>query len=105
MLREYQAIRPDLVDRIVTLAEEEARERRQNQTLRLQAGAEQMRRDFQEARVGQLCALTIGLAAFATGAYTAVHGAEIAGGLIGVGGVGSIITAFLYGRRRPAKKP
>ena len=103
-LRQYQEVDPGLVGRIVTMAEAEMRERHEAERRYLEAEVEQMRRDFHEARIGQLCALTIGLTAFVAGAYTAVHGAEIAGGLIGVGGVGSIIAAFIYGRPRPSKK-
>lgn len=59
---------------------------------------EQAKRDSYESRRGQICALLITLSAIGAGAYTAIQGHEIAGSILGVGGIGSIVTTFLMGR-------
>jgi hypothetical protein len=67
--------------------------------------AEQDVRDSNEARRGQICALIITLAAIGAGAYTALNGHEVAGSIIGVGGIGSIVTTFLAGRNAVQQEP
>jgi hypothetical protein len=66
---------------------------------------EQSKRDSDESRRGQICALVITLAAIGAGAYTAIAGHEIAGSIIGVGGIGSIVTTFLIGRVQQPEPP
>lgn len=62
------------------------------------------RRDsFDEVRRGQVCALVITLAALFIGSYTAIQGKEVAGAILGLGGVGGIVTAFLLGRSSSSK--
>ena len=56
-------------------------------------------------RRGQICALTITLAALAIGGYTVAQGHEISGSIIGVGGIGGIVTAFLLGRSGQPRPP
>jgi len=71
----------------------------------VQSEAGQGVRDSNEARRGQICALIITLAAIGAGAYTALQGHEVAGSIIGVGGIGSIVTTFLAGRNAAQPEP
>jgi hypothetical protein len=76
----------------------------------LYAGIEERKRDSSEARVGQICALTICLASILAGAVTAIYGHDWAGSAIGVGGIGGIVTTFILGRKghnnpRAVEKP
>lgn len=54
---------------------------------------------FTEARIGQFCALIIGLTAIIGGVYAGVSGSDITGGIIGGGGVVGLVSAFIVGRR------
>jgi hypothetical protein len=44
--------------------------------------------------------LIITLTALGAGAYTALQDHELAGSILGVGGIGSIVTSFLAGRAK-----
>lgn len=99
LLRHYEEICPGSADRMLRMAEQEAEHRRKTETTVVEAQINHYNRQFTEARSGQVCALIITLAALAGGVYTAIQGHEIAGGVIGVGGIGGIVTTFVFGRR------
>lgn len=98
LLGKYESLCPGSADRIIRLAEDEAEHRRSIEQAVVRSEMEQVIRDSREAQRGQYCALLITLAAIGAGAYTALAGHEIAGSIIGVGGIGSIVTSFLIGR-------
>jgi hypothetical protein len=50
--------------------------------------------------LGQVFGLLIGMTAIISGAVTAYHGSEWAGGFIGGGGVIGLVSVFVLGRRR-----
>lgn len=50
--------------------------------------------------LGQVFGLIIGLTAIISGALTAYHGAQLAGGFIGGGGVIGLVSVFVLGRRK-----
>jgi len=56
-----------------------------------------------DARIGQILGFLIGFGALGYGSHTAIAGAEIAGSLIGVGGIGSLVAVFVYGRKQHKK--
>ena len=105
VLGQYEKLCPGPSDRIIRLAEEEAMHRRSIEQSIARTEMEQAKRDSDEARRGQLCALLITLAAIGAGAYTAIAGHEVAGSIIGVGGIGSIVTTFLIGRSQQESVP
>jgi uncharacterized membrane protein len=82
------------------MAEKEAEHRRATETTIVAAQISHHNKQFLEARCGQLCALVITLAALGAGVYTAVQGHEIAGSVIGVGGIGGIVATFILGRAK-----
>jgi uncharacterized membrane protein len=98
LLAHYESICPGAADRMLRMAEHEAEHRRQMETKIVDAQIQHNNKQFSEARCGQICALSITLAALAAGVYTAVNGHEIAGSIIGVGGIGGIVTTFIFGR-------
>jgi len=100
LLERYELICPGSADRMLSMAEQEAEHRRTTEGKIVQAQIDHHKRQFSEARCGQLCALVITLAAIAAGVYTAVQGHEIAGSVIGVGGIGGIVTTFILGRAK-----
>ena len=73
--------------------------RRKTEATIISAQIEHYNKQFSEARCGQICALIITLVALAGGVYTALQGHEVAGSIIGVGGIGGIVTTFILGRR------
>jgi uncharacterized membrane protein len=50
--------------------------------------------------LGQLFGLIIGMTAIISGALTAYHGSQWAGGFIGGGGVIGLVSVFVLGRRK-----
>jgi uncharacterized membrane protein len=57
------------------------------------------RRD-QEARLGQIFGLIIGLSAIFAGSYAIQNGSELGGGLIGSGGIIGLVAVFVLGRQK-----
>ena len=100
MLRAYNEIEPGLGRELIEWAKKESDHRRGRETKEDDAQVENMRRGFWERRWGQICGLIFGLGAVFGGVYAGVHGAEITGSFIGVGGIGSIVTAFIYGPKK-----
>lgn len=93
VLAHYENINIGLANRIVKMAEKE-----QNHRHTLVETEQSLR--FSEAKRGQLYALLIGSLALACGTYTALSGAEIAGTIIGGGGVIGLVSVFILGRSK-----
>jgi len=115
VLAEYEGIQQGFAERIVALAEEEAAHRRKLEEKALDADLEAQRQiadaDVEahrqtsaEIRLGQIFAFSIGVITILSGAYTAICGAELAGGLIGTGGVVALVSVFIYGRKAPHRE-
>lgn len=99
ILGRYNELSPGFATQIVNFTLEEATHRRKREIAYDDARWESMRRAYGEARVGQVCGLTIGVVALLVAGYAAVHGAQIVGGFIGTGALTSIISAFIFGRK------
>lgn len=102
-LGRYDEIMPGLADRIVKMAEQQGAHRRQLEQQSVEAQIADARADRSEARIGQICALLIGLVATLAGSYTAWQGAEWPGGIIGGGGVIGLVSVFILGRKRSSE--
>jgi uncharacterized membrane protein len=91
----YEQVLPGAADRLISMAEKEASHRHfiEKRSLLFEG---------LEVFIGQLFALCIGAITVIGGVYAAVHGAEIAGGIIGISGVTGLVSAFIMGRN--AKK-
>lgn len=96
-LEKYEKLLPGLADRIVKMAEKEQTHQHDLQKTGLKG-------EILEARIGQILGFLIGFGALGYGSHTAIAGAELTGGFIGVGGIGSLVAVFVYGRKRPDKK-
>lgn len=105
ILAGYERVHKGCADRLIKMAEQEAEHRRLQEALIVQAGIEADRARAAEAKRGQLCALTIAIAALFIGAWTANAGHDVAAGFLGVSGVGGIVTTFIIGRSHPKPKP
>ena len=105
LLGQYELLCPGSADRIIRMAEQEAEHRRSAENKIIEAQIKDRNKQYSESRCGQLCALVITLAALGAGVYTASIGHEIAGSIIGVGGIGGIVTTFILGRHRQPEEP
>jgi len=77
--------------------EQEHRQKMEQQDFRAAVGIADL--EFNEARIGQIFGLIIGLAVINAGAYCATHGAPWPGALIGSAGVVGLVSAFIIGRK------
>ncbi|MCF8092861.1 MAG: DUF2335 domain-containing protein [Desulfotignum sp.] len=103
ILEKYENILPGAMDRIIAMAENESKHRHEMKKTVVAAEIKAMESEAKDTRRGQYCGLIIGVTALISGAYAAVNGAPIAGGLIGTGGVLGLVSAFIGGRY--ASKP
>jgi uncharacterized membrane protein len=99
ILAKYEQLMPGIAERLMALTETEASHRRLLENKSLDAQIEAFKKESSEIRLGQVLAFVIGTITIISGAYTSVNGAEIAGSLIGTGGVIGLVTAFIYGRK------
>ncbi len=100
-LAEYDKISPGFAERIFLLAEGEALHRRQMEESILDAQIFEIKQEGSEIRRGQICALVIAVVLAVIGLVAALYNHEITGGIIGVGGVGGIVSTFILGRSKP----
>ena len=109
LLREYEAICPGMADRMFTYVEQTGEHKRKLQSQIVDIQADRSRRQFSEARVGQIFAFLITITACFAGSDTALQGHEWAGSFIGVGGISGVVATFILGRpkepRAPAPQP
>lgn len=89
---------PGAADRIIRMAEQEAGHRRAMEAIIVNAGAAEIEKQFDESKRGQVFAAFITISAIVAGTYLAMNGHEFSGGVIGIGGVGGIVTTFILGR-------
>jgi uncharacterized membrane protein len=99
-LKHYDSIQPGFAERIVRMAEAEGEHRRSQEVKMIDSDIEVRRRYQDEVKRGQILGFLIGLATIVAGAYTATHGAPLAGGFIGTTGVVGLVSAFIYGRSK-----
>lgn len=98
-LQRYEEISPGLAERLVRYAEGEAEHRRAVEKLIVETQCGESRAYHAEVKRGQVCAVVITLAALAAGAYTAVNGQPLAGGVLGTAGVTGIVMSLVLGRK------
>jgi uncharacterized membrane protein len=90
-LKNYNDIIPNGADRIMSLTEKQANHRMELEK-RVVGG------QMLQSNLGQIFALIIGLFSLACATYVILEGHEWAGSIIGVGGLTSLVTAFIKGR-------
>ena len=100
ILEQYDKICPGAATRIIDAAYAEGLHRQALESRTLDANIEAMRRQYDEARLGQVFALIIALAFVIVGAYVSVHGQPWSGTILGGVGLGGIVTAFIVGRNK-----
>ena len=92
VLERYNQVVPDAANRIIAMAEQETGHRRNMERLIIS-------NEYQEAKMGQTCAVIIGSLAIISGATISVLGAQLAGAAIGGCGVIGLVSVFVLGRK------
>ncbi len=100
ILEGYEQACPGSAKRIIELTEIQGAHRRLMEERALEAQLEGMRRQFQEARLGQVLAVVVAVLFLGAGTYIAVHGQPWPGALLGILGLGGVFTSFLKGPDR-----
>lgn len=99
ILEQYERVCPGASDRIFGMAESEAEHRRGIENRAVDADIEAMRRQFGEARLGQVFAFLISIAFVVSGAYVVSATGQTATGLIlSAAGLTTIVATFIRGR-------
>lgn len=93
ILADYDKISPGFADRIITMAESETKHRHNLEFNTLKA-------QIWETRFGQILGFLIGIFTIAAGTFCAIRGAQISGSIIGSSGVVSLVSAFIFGRKK-----
>jgi len=101
VLRQYEAVSPGLAMRIVEMAEQEGAHRREMENRSLQGEFEAMRRDFREARWGQIFAFVIALAFMVAGSYVSIKGQPWSGTILGSVGLWRNRDCVYLGKNTP----
>lgn len=91
-LDKYERVLPGSADRIVAMAEKEQRHRHERQDI-------QVRAEARDSGRGVVFAFMLGLLAIVGGTLTAIFGSAVAGSLISLAGITSLVGTFIYGTR------
>jgi uncharacterized membrane protein len=98
ILAKYKQADEDFVKKVIQLTEEQAAHRRALDFAFLEVEIQEQKRSYSEARMGQIFAFIIAMAAIMGGAYVAVQGYQTAGSIISALGLTGIVSAFITGR-------
>lgn len=91
-LSEYNNIIPNGADRIMAMAEKQ-------QQHRIDLEKKVVGRQTFQSQLGQIFGLLIGLGAIGMGGYCTLQGHEIAGSILGTGGLTGLVSVFVLGKR------
>lgn len=91
-------------DRMIKMAEQQGEHRRELEKIAIGVQVEGMRREFNEARRGQIFAFAISALFLGCGTFAALHGQPWVGTIFGAFGIGGIVTAFIKGRTSSAQE-
>ena len=92
-LTEYSTLIPDGANRIMQMAEKQL-EHRMKMENKVVSG------QMLQSNIGQFLAFLIGIAAISASTYCIIQGHEWPGSLLGVGGLTSLVTAFIKGKNQ-----
>ena len=90
-LEDYNKIIPNGAERIMTVFEKQSYHR-------MELEKTVIRGQMFQSNMGQIFALVIGLSSIGCATYIILQGHEWAGSIIGVGGLTSLVTAFIKGK-------
>lgn len=91
-IEKYDNIIPNGAERILALVEKQ-------QSHRHELEKKVIYSDVLNSRLGIFFAFLISITGISAGTWLGANGYELAGGFIGIGGVGSIVATFIYGTK------
>ena len=100
MLANYEQTQPGLINKIIQMTEAESDHRRNLENKKIQAEIKNLQRGDILISMAQIFAFVICMTLIIGGCLTAIHGAQVAGTLIGVSGIVGIIKAYIENSKR-----
>jgi uncharacterized membrane protein len=95
-LAKYTSLIPNGAERIMLMAEKQSDHRMKLESMVVTS-------QIKQSNLGQIFAFLIGLAALGASTYCIISGYEWGGSILGVGGLTSLVTAFIKGRSQQEK--
>lgn len=93
ILQQYNQIVPGSAERIISMAEEQSKHRRDLESRVIKSGIE-------NSKLGIWCGLAIGLVGLISTTLIAIFGNPVLSGFIGFGTLGSLVGVFIYGSQQ-----
>jgi uncharacterized membrane protein len=97
VLAQYNEVVPSAAERIIAMAENQARHRQELEKRIIES-------DTKNSRLGLHYGLIIGLAAVVGGVYCISSGYEVGGSIVGGTGLTGLVGVFVYGSRQKRKE-
>ena len=92
ILRKFDEVVPGAAERIIKMAEDQSIHRKELEKKVVDS-------DITRSKWGQILGFVIAIAGLAVSAIIVVYGNAIAGGIIGVGTLASLVGVFMYGSK------
>lgn len=97
VLQKFNDVVPGAAERIVRMAEEQATHRKELERKVIES-------DIERSKWGQILGFAIAIVGLAVSGFVAVYGNAIAGGIIGIGTLASLVGVFMYGATTRSKE-
>ena len=104
MLRQYEQLKPGMIDWIVKMADDEAVHRRSTEAQAIEIQGRDQKAYRRSELLGQIFGFAIGVTALVCATIMGVHGAQWSASIVGGGGVTGLVTAFIVGRNTYLKQ-
>ena len=91
-LKKFNEVVPGAAERIIKMAEDQSRHRRDLEKRVIES-------DLSRSKWGQILGFVIAIAGLAVSAVVAIYGNAIAGGVIGLGTLATLVGVFMYGAK------
>jgi uncharacterized membrane protein len=96
-LERYSEIIPNGAERIMVMAEEQSKHRRELEKMSL-------RTDSRNSLLGIIAAFLLGTITIVTGGVVAIYGYSLGGAILGSSGLVGLVSAFIFGTRERRKE-
>lgn len=97
ILRKFDEIVPGAAERILKMAEEQSAHRKELERKVIES-------DISRSKWGQILGFAIAIVGLAVSALVAIYGNAVAGSIIGVGTLASLVGVFMYGSKNRSKE-
>lgn len=97
ILRQFNEVVPGSAERIIKMAEDQSAHRKELERKVIDS-------DIARSKWGQILGFVIAIAGLVVSAIVAIFGSALAGGIIGVGTLASLVGVFMYGSKTRSKE-